>query len=206
MCECEQCWNSHKINPARVGIATFPVVQDSKWKALKSTSEMLLSQKQPMPVNTQRELQAKLLRAAASPDPEAIPAGQQATRLPPEEGSRGLEVRVAGALSIAYTLMKVPWVLASCCLKSRPPFHPIRSPSSTQCLFSVGTNCILVPRGAVPVQPKLCAQRALPLPSCTASLPTSCCSHSARGLFRRSACTVRCWKERAFIRHCSILY
>lgn len=102
--------------------------------------------------------------------------------------------------------MKVPRVLASWCLKSRPLFYSIRSPSSTWCLFSVGTSCILVPQGSVPIQPKLCAQSALPLPSCTASLPTSCCSHSARGLFRRVACTVRYWKEWAFIRHCSSLH
>nr|XP_019570446.1 PREDICTED: dual specificity protein phosphatase 22 isoform X4 [Rhinolophus sinicus] len=60
-------------------------------KALKLTSEMLLSQKQPMPVRTVRRTRGQQLKAAASPKTQGGMVGQQGARLPPEGSSRGLE-------------------------------------------------------------------------------------------------------------------
>lgn len=100
VCECGQSWNSHKIHPAGIGIATSPLAQDSKEKTLKLTFEMLLSQKQPMPVNTQWELQTKLLRAAASPEPGAV---RQDSRRPDS-----LPRRVPGASRLGQPVL---WAL-----------------------------------------------------------------------------------------------
>lgn len=53
MCECVNSAGKDKIHTARIGVSTFPFVQDSTWKALKLASEKLLIQKQPVPVSTQ---------------------------------------------------------------------------------------------------------------------------------------------------------
>lgn len=95
---CEQCWswNSHRIHTACLGTPPFPLPGLQR-KALKLTSEMLLSQKQPMPVRTVRRTRGQQLKAAASPRTQGGMVGQQGARLPPEGSSKVLEKCVCGA-------------------------------------------------------------------------------------------------------------
>lgn len=148
-------------------------------RAFLSASAVLHSQKQSLSVSMHWELgvvaEGSCLQSAGG---HGRAAGGQT---PSDMASEALEGGGGQCSDHCLDLMTVPQTWTSCCLKSSPlAAHHV--PRFYVLFVLSGTHCILVPWGALPIQPKLCAQNALLFSSPSASFsPNHLLSPSRRG-------------------------
>lgn len=167
--KCSYCWNSHKIHASRLGITTFPFVQDSTWKSFE--------------VNILKAAQHKAAYGWEQTEPRVVMVRAAGGQTPSWGWFAGALKGVWGcALSIASILMKVPQAVVPT-TSSQDPLLSLSCPwvlgvcSQWHWLYfsSMGST--------TPSAQAICPE-PLPFSSCPASftlnLLFSCCYNSAR--------------------------